>query len=56
MEKELLRLLLDYIDKKIQYEFAITEEDEEGYTSSCVAERKEMELAEKILYNFWTTM
>lgn len=53
MDKELFSSLLDYIDKKIQYEFAITEEDEEGYTSSCVTERKEMEIAEKRLYVKW---
>ena len=45
MKREMLDILFDYIDKKIEYEFASIEEDEEGYTSSCVDERKAMESA-----------
>ena len=51
MEKEMLDSLIDYIGKKIDYEiYSCREPDEEGYTSSCTHERKEMELAEKKLY------
>lgn len=47
MKKEILDSLFDYIDRKVEYEFASREEDEEGYTSSCADERKVMELAKQ---------
>ena len=53
MNKEIFDSLINYIDKKIQYELASIEEDEDGYTSSCVFERKEMEMAEKKLYDLY---
>lgn len=50
MEKEFLDTLIDYIDKKIQYELEGTIVYEDGQGGSCVDERKAMEAAEKKLY------
>ena len=47
MNKKTLDALFVYIDAKIEYEFASIEEDEDGYTSSCVTERKAMELSKQ---------
>ena len=47
MKRETLDCLFDYIDKKIEYEYAMIETDESGYTSSCVTERKVMELSKQ---------
>lgn len=53
MKKEFIDSLIIYIDKVIEYEFSSRESDEEGYTSSCVTERKAMESAKKKLYDLW---
>jgi hypothetical protein len=53
MKKELFELIEEFIDAKIEYAIASRERDEEGYTGSCVDERKNVELIkekiEKIL-------
>ena len=51
MEKETLDFLIDYIDKKIQYELAGIIINSDGQGGSCVNERKVMEFAENKLYN-----
>lgn len=43
INKRILNALFDYIDKKAEYDYANTVKDDEGYTSSCVDERKAME-------------
>jgi hypothetical protein len=48
--KKILKDLLVYIDKKIEYEFASREEGADGYRRSCVDERKAMEEAERKLF------
>jgi len=50
MNKEQIEAILDYIDKKIEYELASIERDEEGYGGACVEERKSMERAKGQLY------
>jgi hypothetical protein len=40
MNKELLELLEKFIDAKIEYQFAINEEGEDGYGRSAPNERK----------------
>jgi hypothetical protein len=50
MNKDEIDTIIQYIDKKIEYELASTEKDEEGHAGSCVAERKEMEAAKEKLY------
>jgi len=45
MNKEEIDAILQYIDKKIKYELASIERDEEGYGGACVHERKAMEAA-----------
>jgi len=49
MDKEILDALIDYIDKKVEYELAGTIEYEDGQGGSCVDERKAMEAAENVL-------
>lgn len=51
MNKELIDCLISYIDKKSEYDFASIDVGEDGYTSSCVTERKAMEAAKKKLYD-----
>ena len=49
MRREFIETMLDYIDKKIEYEFASREEEEDGQRGSCIEERKTMEKAKETL-------
>lgn len=49
-DNEHINHLINYIDKKFEYEFASREVGGDGYTSSCVTERKAMESAKNRIY------
>lgn len=51
MNRIQIEAMLEYIDKKIKYELASIERDEEGYGGACVEERKAMERAKEKLQN-----
>jgi hypothetical protein len=48
-KRAFIEAIIKYVDAKIEYELVSIEEDEEGYRGTCVAERKEMEVAKKCL-------
>lgn len=50
MSKELIDAIINYIDKKINYELACQEVDEDGYSSSNRTERRKMEKALQDIY------
>ena len=50
--KEIIELLLDYIDKKIEYEFESRQEDESGYRIDAWNERKNMEKSKNKIINY----
>ena len=50
MSEKLIDAIVDYIDKKINYELACTEVGMDGYYSSHIDERKIMEKALKNIY------
>ncbi len=51
MTKEDFELVKLYVEKKIEFEIATREEDEEGYHGNAYNERKELDQAEKEILN-----
>lgn len=45
MNKKEIEAIIKYVDAKIEYEFALREEGENGYRSSAIEERKAVEKA-----------
>jgi hypothetical protein len=46
MNRNQVELLIKYIDAKIKYEFALKEQDEEGYTHNPIKEKQAMQEVE----------
>lgn len=44
-----LSLLLDYINAKIEYEFAVREPEADGYMGAAIEEREKLKEAERKL-------